>query len=206
MTAGTFGRGTSALGGLGGARKGAGWRSHTFDDGIHAITLTRRLDATLAAALRVRVREVVTRGRGGVIVDVRAADATNERHRHWIAEAVDVGAASRRIVVVVPTHGELARWLPRDVQAAGTLPAARLLLEALRAGSRERRRGPAHEIPAAERHELAVRQSLRWAEAAAAEGDFGQALSWLATVEAVEGGLPGDWSQRRDAWRARLTA
>lgn len=50
------------------------------------------------------------------------------------------------------------------------------------------------------RHELAVRQSLRWAQRAAAEGDYGNALGWLATVEAVDGRLPDGWEERRRSW------
>lgn len=50
------------------------------------------------------------------------------------------------------------------------------------------------------RHELAVRQSLRWAERAAAEGNYGHAIGWLAAIEAVDGKLPEGWEERRRAW------
>jgi hypothetical protein len=50
------------------------------------------------------------------------------------------------------------------------------------------------------RHELAVRQSLRWAELAAAEGDYPAALGWLATVKAIDGRLPDGWEERRHEW------
>jgi hypothetical protein len=48
-----------------------------------------------------------------------------------------------------------------------------------------------------ERHRRAVRQTLSWAEEAAAEGDYATALSWLATLEAAEGKLPPGVDARR---------
>jgi len=52
-----------------------------------------------------------------------------------------------------------------------------------------------------ERHALAVRQSLRWAERAASEGDYERALGWLRMVEQVDGPLEAAWRERREQWR-----
>ncbi|HEX4805711.1 MAG TPA: hypothetical protein VFU94_07400 [Conexibacter sp.] len=69
--------------------------------------------------------------------------------------------------------------------------------------------GPGGRIADGERHALAVRQSLRWAERAAREGDYERALGWLRMVEQVDGALDAEWRARREtwlaAWRARTT-
>jgi hypothetical protein len=60
----------------------------------------------------------------------------------------------------------------------------------------------AAEAPAREgRHLLAVTQSFRFAEEAAAIGDFREALEWLQVVESIDDGLPPEWEQRRLAWQ-----
>jgi hypothetical protein len=51
------------------------------------------------------------------------------------------------------------------------------------------------------RHEHAVAQTLRWAREAAADEDFGEALSWLAVVEAIDGTLAPGWEQTQASWR-----
>lgn len=71
--------------------------------------------------------------------------------------------------------------------------------------ARDGTRGPGGRIAAGERHALAVRQSLRWAERAAREGDFERALGWLRMVEQVDGALSGEWLARREAWVAAWT-
>jgi hypothetical protein len=50
------------------------------------------------------------------------------------------------------------------------------------------------------RHERAVAQSLGFAQDAAANGDFVNALEWLRVVETVDGGLPEAWESTRAAW------
>jgi hypothetical protein len=55
-----------------------------------------------------------------------------------------------------------------------------------------------------ERHRRAVRQTLSWAEGAAAEGDYATALSWLATLEAAEGELPPGVGARRREWASHV--
>lgn len=50
---------------------------------------------------------------------------------------------------------------------------------------------PAGRIPAEERRALAIRQSLRWAERAAREGDDERARSWLAMVAPPTSARPG---------------
>lgn len=66
--------------------------------------------------------------------------------------------------------------------------------------------GPGIRIPVDERHALAVRQSLRWAERAAQEGDYERALGWLRMVEQIDGALEDGWRRRREEWRAAWTA
>ena len=56
------------------------------------------------------------------------------------------------------------------------------------------------------RHRRGVRRTLDWAEEAAAEGDYATALSWLATIEAVEGQLPAGLEARRRAWASHAAA
>ena len=58
----------------------------------------------------------------------------------------------------------------------------------------------AGDMSAAARHQRAVAQTFRFAQDAAATGDFGEALEWLAVVESVDGGLPADWELTRDSW------
>jgi hypothetical protein len=53
---------------------------------------------------------------------------------------------------------------------------------------------------APERHRAAVARTLSWAEDAAARGDYSAALSWLATVEAVEGELSPALDAKQRAW------
>jgi hypothetical protein len=52
----------------------------------------------------------------------------------------------------------------------------------------------------AERHERAVRQSLRWAAEAALAGDFRLALGWLEVVHTIDGDLPPGWEAKRQRW------
>jgi hypothetical protein len=61
-----------------------------------------------------------------------------------------------------------------------------------------------HPRPATERHRLAVERSLRWAEDAAEQGDYANALSWLATIEAIDGELPAGYEARRTSWAERV--
>jgi hypothetical protein len=57
----------------------------------------------------------------------------------------------------------------------------------------------------AERHRLAVARTLAWADEAAGRGEYGEALAWLETVEAVDAELPQPYVVKRAAWR-RLEA
>jgi hypothetical protein len=197
-SAGSSARGPTAAAGPWAER---GWRSHTFPDGMYAIT-PRRLDRAVVTAIRRRVRELLGGGRGWLILDLSEAGALGREERRGVTEMLDVGEHRTRIAVVLP-HGATAHWLAPEVHLAGTMLEARLLLDTQRATSGQVRHGPGEALSPADRHELAVRQSLRWAETAAAEGDFTRALSWLATVEAIEGRLPAGWEQRRRAWMER---
>jgi hypothetical protein len=51
-----------------------------------------------------------------------------------------------------------------------------------------------------ERHRAALQRTIRWAEEAAASGDYPTAFAWLATIEAVEGELPKELEAKRRAW------
>jgi hypothetical protein len=52
------------------------------------------------------------------------------------------------------------------------------------------------------RHREAVAQSLAWAHAAAAAGDYDEALAWLATVTCVASEVHPEWEVQRQAWEA----
>lgn len=56
------------------------------------------------------------------------------------------------------------------------------------------------------RHRQAVARTLSWARRAAREGDYAEAVSWLDTVRAVEGGLPDELQRQRERWLARMEA
>jgi hypothetical protein len=71
------------------------------------------------------------------------------------------------------------------------------LTESHRATARERRPRLGS---TAERHRAAVARTLSWAEEAAATGHFSTALSWLATIEAVEGGLSPALDAKQRDW------
>jgi hypothetical protein len=53
-----------------------------------------------------------------------------------------------------------------------------------------------------ERHRIAVQNSLACAQAAADQGLFDDAMSWLEAVRTVDGELRPDWEERRSRWRA----
>ena len=50
------------------------------------------------------------------------------------------------------------------------------------------------------RHGRAVARSLAFAQEAAAEGDFVNAVGWLRVVQAVDGGLSPDWNRTLAGW------
>ncbi len=61
-------------------------------------------------------------------------------------------------------------------------------------------------MSAAERHALALRQSLRVAQQFASVGDYDRALGWLSMIEFVERELPERWHAARAEWRAARDA
>ena len=103
------------------------------------------------------------------------------------------------VVVVVPHGSVLDGLLPASVAVAWSLSDARRLLAVDPVLEQP---APADGIAAGDRHALAVRQALRWAAQTAGRGDYESALRGLATIERVEGSLPGDWQQCRRAWLA----
>ena len=50
------------------------------------------------------------------------------------------------------------------------------------------------------KRERAVANTLGFAPAAAARGDFSGALEWLGVVEIVDGGVPPGWERTRALW------
>jgi hypothetical protein len=97
--------------------------------------------------------------------------------------------------------------LPASVGVAPSLSDA---YRQLRAGTVHRparsQPAPAGRIPPVERHALSIRQSLRWADRAAREGDYDRALDWLELVERVEGRLDDERRHARDVWIAAWAA
>jgi hypothetical protein len=53
---------------------------------------------------------------------------------------------------------------------------------------------------AADRHTMAVRRSLEWAQDSADRGDYADALGWLGVLEAIGERLPAMYQTRRKAW------
>lgn len=185
-----------------------GWRSHTFADGVRSLTLVAPLDAALAGRLWTRVSELVERGCRRLIVDASAVEPSGEQ-RALLAAVFAGRPASYQAVVVAPPASELVDALPPGVGVALSLSDAHAQL---RRGTVRRPAppaAPAARLPAEERHALSVRQTLRWAERAAREGDYERALSWLGAVEHAEGLLDPHWRAVRklwtDAWAAQAT-
>ena len=59
-------------------------------------------------------------------------------------------------------------------------------------------------VDGAERHRVAVANTLGWAQEAAQRGDYADALEWLRTVEAIGEQLPPGYQTQRQAWRSTL--
>ena len=55
------------------------------------------------------------------------------------------------------------------------------------------------------KHEDAVRNTLSWAEEAAASGDYAGAVAWLDTISAIGDSLPPSYRTKRAAWMAAAT-
>jgi hypothetical protein len=185
----------------------AGWRSHTFADGVRSLTIVGPLDVALAGRLWTRISELVARGGRRLIVDASALEPTGDEPA--LLAAVFAGRpASYQAVVVAPPGSALVDLLPASVGVTLSLSDAhrQLATGIVRHDARRQRAAPGARMPAAERHTLAVRQSLRWAERAARERDYERALGWLAMVERVEGALPDEWQRRREVWGAAWAA
>lgn len=179
-----------------------GWTSHTFSDGTRSVAPASQLDARTVRRLRNRLRQMRERGCDRLIVDLRAAVDSSDEATRLLAEILEVEMPTCEIVAVIPRGCSLDANLPARVAAAWSLSDARMLL-ATRPGRAGRgKSGPGSTIPADDRHVLAVRQVLRWAAQTAGAGDFENALRALTTIERVEGQLPLDWQERREAWLA----
>lgn len=183
----------------------SGWRSHTFADGVRSLTLLDSLDAALAGRLWSRISELLDRGCRRLVVDASGIEPSGEQPA--LLAAVFAGRpASCQAVVVAPAASELPDLLPATVGLALSLSDAHAQLRAGLVHRRPPPAAPAARIPAAERHALSVRQSLRWAERAAREGDYEHALAWLGSVERAEGRLDEHWRAARSVWAAAWAA
>jgi hypothetical protein len=177
----------------------AGWRSHTFADGVRSITLTGPLDAATAGRLWSRLSELIAHGCRRLIVDASAVRSGGDEPA-LLASAFAGRPVSCDAIVVARRGSPLVSMLPAWVGIAWSLSDARQQLATGIVHHERRGAGPGGGISAGERNALAVRQSLRWAERSAREGDYERALAWLATVERVEGRLSTHWQQRRGSW------
>lgn len=179
----------------------AGWRSHTFADGVRLLTLIGPLDAALAGRLWTRVSELLDRGCRRLVIDASAIEPTGERCA--MLAAVFAGrSVGYQAVVVAPPASELVDLLPTTVGVALSLSDAHGQLQRGAVRRSAAPAAPASRLPATERRALSTRQSLRWAERAAREGDYDGALGWLSTIERAEG-LDEHWQAARKIWTAR---
>jgi hypothetical protein len=182
-----------------------GWRSHTFADGVRSLTLDGPLDAALAGRLWTRVSELLDRGCRRLVMDASAIEPTGEQCT--LLAAVFAGRPpSYQAVVVAPRESELVDLLPATVGVARSLSDAH---GQLRRGTLRRPTppaAPAARLPPAERRALSARQSLRWAERAAREGDYERALTWLNMIERTDGHLDEHWRAARQRWSAEWAA
>lgn len=56
----------------------------------------------------------------------------------------------------------------------------------------------------ADQHHRAVMNTLRWADEAAAAGDFAGAIAWLDVITAMGDELPHPYPDRRAVWQADI--
>ncbi|HEV7774759.1 MAG TPA: hypothetical protein VGO48_15870 [Conexibacter sp.] len=183
-----------------------GWHSHTFSDGTRSIAPAAPLDARTVRRLRSRLRQLRERGCDRLIVDLSAAVDSSDEATRLLAEILQVEMPRCEVVAVIPRDCSLDANLPARVAAAWSLSDARMLLATHPRRAGRKKSGPGSTISADDRHVLAVRQVLRWAAQTAGAGDFENALRALTTIERVEGQLPLDWQERREAWLAASQA
>jgi len=60
--------------------------------------------------------------------------------------------------------------------------------------------------PRRSKHERAVANTLDWADRAAANGEYAEALAWLEMLDAIEAGLPPACIERRSSWARAAVA
>jgi hypothetical protein len=168
---------------------------------VCSIALTGPLDADTAQRLRARLGELMLRGCDRLIIDVSAAGELGEEGVVLLATVFESHPPSCAVVVVGMRRTGLADLLPPGGAFARSLSDARWMLGSdPRQLEARKRPAPGDASSAAERHALAVRQALRWAEQSAGKGDYEGALEALATIERVEGPLPQRWQEHRQAW------
>ena len=179
-----------------------GWHSHTFSDGTRSIAPDAPLDARTVRRLTDRLRQLRQRGCDRLIIDLSATVESSDEAATLLAEILQAEMSSCEVVAVVPRGCSLDASLPARVAVAWCLSDARMLLAAHPVRTIREQSGPGGAMSAADRHALAVRQVLRWAQQAAGAGDFENALRALATIESVDGELPRAWQECRETWLA----
>jgi hypothetical protein len=166
-------------------------------DGTREIVLSARLAPVVAGALHARLCELTAHGCDRLVLDLSGAGPLGREELGLLAGALAGQPPDCRMAVVVPDDVPAESALGDQVRVADSLTDAR---RALREPARRRGRAPAGPQVQPDHHALAVRQSLRWAALAAAEGDYDTALAWLSSAEAAAGSLPAEWRRRRQAW------
>jgi hypothetical protein len=73
-------------------------------------------------------------------------------------------------------------------------------------GARDPERRHDYDEGVASKHAVAVAKTVGYAVDAAAEGDYPDALAWLATVEAIGDVLPRKYETKREVWRPAARA
>jgi hypothetical protein len=106
-----------------------------------------------------------------------------------------LGSASAAVRDETLQGGAVAeRELTRHAPGGRCRSAAGLLVPAPRAA----------QMSAHDRHLAAVARSFSWAEEAAARGEYADALSWVAVVEAIGDLIPVEYQTKRRAWLSAL--
>lgn len=166
-------------------------------DGTREIVLRMRLTPVIAGALHARLCELTAHGCDRVVIDLNGAGPLDREELELLAGALAGQPADCRIVLVVPEPDRAGEALGDRFRVASSLSAARRML---RDPVGARTQVAAAPLLPPDHRALVVRQALRWATLAAAEGKYDNALSWLASAEATEGPLPAEWRRRRQAW------
>ncbi|MBB4660719.1 hypothetical protein [Conexibacter arvalis] len=199
--------GCKATAAVTGPSLGRRWRLAFPPDGAALFVLEGPFDRAAAMTLRNRIEELTAEARLGLVLDLSAAGELDAGQQGRLLRIVATATLASPVAAVMrnpealharifTAHRELRLWpVPTRVDARLALDAA--------APPRAAGDGPLAPTAGgdlAARRRRAVGRSLRWAARSAAMGDYADALGWLELVEAVDGGLPPGWSERRRSW------